>query len=274
VLPNRSSRRVAIVGIDGAGKSTVIRKFMEQTPSPVGEVEILHCPLYHESPNVPFAQLSRELDGFSRASDALGSFEMKAVAMFYQMTLYGPVERFYLEELRPQILLSDRHALVDSLAYGPFYLQMVRKPADRDRLERPLRERLNGAWESVHRWHERESHRLSRSVSLWDLPLHVTGLFRLPFPELVLELSRQYRTSLPDVVLLLDVPGAVAQERIAQRAGAGELHEQTEFLEALRRSYHRVMEALKPLVETHVIDAGSGSNIDRSFQEVVSKLKT
>lgn len=267
---SKKTRRVAVVGIDGAGKSTLIRRFLETAPVAKDEVEVLRCPLYHETPDAPLGRFSRDLDAFSRAADALASFELKAVAMFYQMTLYGPVERFLIEELQPRLLLSERHALVDSLAYGPFYRQMVRKNVDPATMEGPMREGLGTGWESVLRWHGAESRRLGRTLSLWELPLHVTGLFQRPLPDLIAELSRQYRTELPDVVLLLDVPAATAARRVAQREGAKELHEEAGFLEALRKSYHQVLEALRPLVETHVID--TGKRTEESLREIAANL--
>ncbi len=270
------TRRIAVVGIDGSGKSTVIRRLLELSPPSDGEVSVMNCPLYHETPNAPFAGLSRELDALSRASDELGSFELKAVSLFLQMTLYGPVERFFLETFRPRILVSERHAVVDSMAYGPFYQQMVRKAPDREKLEGPLRARLEsfrpGAWESILRWQRLECRRLGREISFWDLAVHVTQFFRLSGAPLVAELSRQYRAELPDVLLLLDVPGAAARARIAQREGTKELHEESGFLEALRRSYHGVIESLKRDVETHVIDTGSGRGVEETLREVVERM--
>lgn len=267
----KNTRRIAVVGIDGSGKSTVIRRLVELARSSDGGVAVMNCPLFHETPNAPLAALSRQLDAFSHASDELGSFELKAVSLFLQMTLYGPVERFFLETYRPAVLVSERHAVVDSLAYGPFYQQRVRKAPDRAELERPLRERLGPeAWESIREWCRRECRRLGQEVDFWDLAPHVTGFFRLGGEPLIAELGRQYRTELPEVVLLLDVPGETAQARIAQREGTKELHEKSELLEALRRSYHRVIESLRDRVETHVIETGSG-DVEETLREVVER---
>ncbi len=266
-----NTRRIAVVGIDGSGKSTVIRRLVELSRSSDGGVAVMNCPLYHETPNAPLAALSRELDAFSRVSDELGSFELKAVSLFLQMTLYGPVERFFLETFRPAILVSERHAVVDSLAYGPFYQRMVRKAPDRAKLEGPLRERLGSdTWESIQEWHRRECRRLGQEVEFWDLAQHVTGFFRLGGERLTAELGRQYRAELPEAVLLLDLPGATAQARIAQREGTKELHETSEFLEALRQSYLRVVDSLGDRVETHVIDTGSDS-VNETLREVVER---
>lgn len=266
-----NTRRIAVVGIDGSGKSTVIRRLVDLARSSDGGVAVMNCPLYHETPNAPLAALSRDLDALSHASDELGSFELKAVSLFLQMTLYGPVERFFLDTFRPRFLVSERHAVVDSMAYGPFYQRMVRKAPDRAELEGPLRERLGAdRWESIQEWVRREGRRLGREVGVWDLALHVTGFFRLGGEPLTAELGRQYRTELPDVVLLLDVDGATAQARVAGREGTRELHETSEFLEALRQSYRRVLDSLKGRAETRVIATGSGS-VEETLREVVEQ---
>ena len=38
---------------------------------------------------------------FSDGCDEIGSAEMKALSMYLQMTLYGPVERFFLDTFSP-----------------------------------------------------------------------------------------------------------------------------------------------------------------------------
>ncbi len=245
------TKKIAVVGIDGAGKSTVVRRLLELAG---GEVSAMTCPAYHDTPNAPLAELSRAMEDFSRAADSLGSFELKATALFLQMTLYGPVERFFLETFRPRHLVSERHALVDSLAYGPFYTRMIRRAPDRSALEGPLRERLGAGYEAILAW----------SPALWEVALQVRDLFSLPWPEQISELGRAYRTRLPDSVLFLDAPVATALERLSGRSQA-ELHEKAAVLAELRESYLKVLERLE--VETHVIR--SSGSLEETLQGVL-----
>jgi hypothetical protein len=199
--------------------------------------------------------------------------------MALQMTLYGPVERFILETYQPEFLLSEHHALIDTLAYGAFYTRMVRAAVDRARFEAPLRERLAaagpGAFEAIERWHARENGRLGEEVPLWSLGLHVCRLLEKPREEMIPALARRYRSRLPDVVLLLDLPAQVAVERLAKRGGAhAELHEQAGFLEQLRKSYHEVIQYLgraHPEVQTYVIDTAASQGVDETLREVLRK---
>ena len=232
-------KRIAVVGIDGAGKSTVMRRFVELAPVPAETALTMTCPQYHDTRDAPLADLSRSLATFSHASDALGSFELKMVAMYLQMTLYGPVESFLLDTYSPRFLLSEHHALIDTLAYGSFYTTMVKRAPDRARLEQPLREHLGqvdpDAYYEIERWHRRENHRLGRELALWDVALHARHVLGQPWPAVIGDLGALYRTGLPDIALFLDLPVTTALERVALRDGsAAELHEQAGFLHQLR----------------------------------------
>ncbi len=270
------ARKIAVVGIDGCGKSTVIRRFLELSPLEKGEALVMNCPLYHDTPNSPLRDLSRRMDAFSQAADRLGSFELKAAALYLQMTLYGCVESFFLETYRPRFLLSERHALVDSLAYGPFYGKMVQKEITAEEWEAPLRRELEkfseGTLEAIQSWHRQENRRGGRTGNFWDIPSDVRDIFGQQVERTIELLGERYRTSLPDVVLLLDLPAEVARERVGRREGATrELHETTSMLDALRKSYHHVVPGLGSRVETHVIDTGSGASIDETLEVVLQR---
>jgi len=267
-----STRRVAVVGIDGSGKSSVVRRFLQLCRSP--SVAAMSCPAYHETPDAPLSALSRQLDALSRTSDELGSFELKAAALYLQMTLFGAVERFFVDTYRPQWLLCERHALIDTLTYSPFYRRMVKGPADRAALEGPLRRALGEALDPVLRWLETENRRLGLGYTLWDAGEHVVTLLSRPMEEVVPELARRYRTTLPDVVLMLDTPAAVAHERVVRRDSGRELHEQAAVLEQLRQSYHHTLGALgssHPEVQVRILATGDGCSIDDVLGEVVEQ---
>ena len=112
-------RRIAVVGIDGGGKSTLVRRFLASAPTT--RTQVLTCPLYHETPNAPLGELSRHLERLSHAADRMGSVPLKAAALYLQMSLYGLVEGCLVDAFRPQVLLSERHAVVGTLAYATLY---------------------------------------------------------------------------------------------------------------------------------------------------------
>jgi thymidylate kinase len=276
-----AQRVVAVTGIDGCGKSSVIRRFAELLPDARGRALTLTCPTYHETPNTPFARLSERLHRFSRASDALGSFELKGAALYLQMTLHGPIERCLLENYRPSFLLTEHHSLVDTLAYGAIYTSMIRQQASAH-LEPPLRAQLDegapGSYQEIVQWAALHAERAGTPASLLELGFAIATLLKQPRAELIAELTRRYGTGLPDVLLLLDLPAPVAVERLRLRGDVrGELHEETPMLEQLRRLYLEVagyLEREHPDTSTFVIDAGSSKNIDDTLREVVRHAET
>jgi thymidylate kinase len=274
----RERRVVAVAGIDGCGKTSVIRRFAELWPEARGGMLSLTCPTYHETPNAPFARLSERLHRFSRASDALGSFELKGAALYLQMTLHGPVERFLLDAYRPALLLTEHHSLIDTLAYGAIYMMMIRKHADAA-LETPLREKLDsgapGSYDEIVHWAALHAEQVGTPASVFELGLALATMLKRPRAELIAELARRYGTGLPDVLLLLDLPAQIAVERLRTRGDVqGELHEQAPMLEQLRRLYHDVADYLKrehPETETFVIDTASSGSIDDTLREVMRR---
>ena len=270
---------IGVVGIDGAGKTSVIRRFVELSLVPAETAITMTCPRYHETPNAPMALLSEQLQAFSTASDALGSFELKMTALFMQMTLFGPVEGFFLDTFRPRFIMAEHHALVDTLAYGNFYTTMVKRSPDRQRFEQPLREQLEevapATYEAIEAWHLSQNRRLGRDISLWDLAPYFRELLAKPWPEVIAELSAIYQTRLPDVVLLLDLPVEVAMARLGQREGdQRELHEQSAILAQLRKNYQEVLAYLEqhhPEVSSFVIDTSGGASLDDTIREIIDK---
>ncbi|MEO8259496.1 MAG: hypothetical protein ABI868_19270 [Acidobacteriota bacterium] len=275
---NGERRVVAVVGIDGCGKTSVIRRFAELWPGARGATLALTCPAYHETPNAPFARLSERLHRFSRAADELGSFELKGAAMYLQMTLHGPVERCLLDAYRPAFLLTEHHSLVDTLAYGAIYRTKIRQHADAA-LETPLRETLDagapGSYDEIVHWAARHAEQAGTPASLFELGLAVAAMLDRPRPAIITELTRRYGTGLPDVLLLLDLPAPIAIERLRGRGDVhGELHEQAPMLEQLRRLYREVAGYLArehPETETFVIDAASSGSVDDTLRQVMRR---
>jgi len=274
------THRLAVVGIDGAGKTTVIRRLLDVAPRE--ELVVVHCPTYHTSPDAPLGALSRCVEAYSQAADELKSFELKAAALYLQMTLYGPVERAMIDAFAPRYVVCERHPVVDTLAYGPFYERMVRKAVDPAKVERPLEaameRRVPGSYRAVRAWHEAEARRLGLGVSFWDLAHDVCATLGRPLGELVTELSRRYRAGLPDVVVLLDVDGEEAQARVRARSadGATELHETATYLNALRASYGASLDALgkaHPAVRVRTVATGQGRSVDACLDDLVAEAR-
>jgi thymidylate kinase len=252
--------RLALAGIDGSGKTTVVAGLRERLGE--GEVATIHSPIFHDAPNAPLGLLSRQMQAVSYACDAIELRELKAAILYLQMTLYGTVERSAIDAFEPRCIVSDRHAMVDTLAYGPLYRSMLGAELDAGHWEPLLREQLAGApphsLDAVIEWHERQEERLGQATGFWELPHELAKIFEREPADVLAEFSRRYRTELPDAILFLDVEPDEALRRSATREGASsELHESAAILEKLREIYNGALAGLEreyPQMAVHRLD--------------------
>jgi thymidylate kinase len=240
--------RVALVGIDGAGKSTLVRDLRALTNGS-GEVVTVHAPAYHEGPDTPLHKLSRHLHAASRVADKLGSFTSKALVLYLQMTLYGPIERFLLDTYRPGCVISDRHPLIDSMVYGHLYRRLIRDGAVQSHdWNGALRDRLEaerpGAYAALSAWIALHGRRVG-SAGPRGLLNEVVAVFDQPASSVMAELAVRYQARLPQLIFLIDVEPGEALRRSGSLHEKRELHEKGVHLEELRARYEQVLSSLR-----------------------------
>lgn len=271
------ARRVALVGIDGAGKSAVLAALREAARGQ--SVRTMTCPDFHDTADAPLQHTSQALKRFSQGSDHLGSAELKALAMYLQMTLYGPVERFFLDTAAPQVLVSERHPLVETFVYGKLYQLLAGADPDTvaaaaHQLESALDAAQPGTHAAVTAWHDAECRRLGRTLTLAQRFHDVADALNADFPSAMAEFGRRYRTRLPDVVLWLDAPADDAARRCAARGTPGEVHETVPYLSLLRQQYAEFAEQLTtafPSVVFRTISTGTGVDLATSVQACITE---
>ncbi|WP_424809159.1 hypothetical protein [Rhodococcus sp. 27YEA15] len=207
----------------------------------------ISCPDFHHTVNGPLHELSRALKAASDAADRVGNPVLKVAMLYLRMTLYGPVERFFLDTYEPDVLVCERHPLVETFVYAPLYAQLsqgVRR--DRSALTEmfALAEELEpGATVAVERWRHRHGRRVGTGSDVWTvIDEIVAALDRGPAAALD-TFAAAYRTALPDQVLWLDTAPTVAAGRCAERGGL-ETHESEANLRKLRGLYSRVSTTL------------------------------
>jgi thymidylate kinase len=270
--------RLALIGIDGSGKTTAIAHLRRHLGAE-GDIVTIHSPSFHENPNAPLQRLSRQMREVSLVADEIGAFALKVTMLYLQMTLYGAVERGMVEAFRPRCVVSDRHALVDTLAYGSVYKSLEPEPLDREALEPLLRSRL-GSPESLDAaiaWQRRLERRLGGKADFWNLALDLDRAFDAAPAEVMAEFGRRYATAPPDAVVLLDVDPAETLRRAAgRRSASSELHEDPAILEALRGMYEHALDLLVEHCEglaVHRID-GNGLSVEETAEALLGFLPT
>jgi thymidylate kinase len=217
--------RVALVGMDGTGKTTVGRRLAEGAG-----VSIVHTIRPHDDPASPDASLSRHLALASAAADAVGRAQLKVAVFAKQLLLYAPAER-RAQRIRAQgIVVADRHPLIDPLIYLPLYARIGVDEDPRDDVDR--------WWSSL----PPATAAALGDEDYWALGTEMIRLAASPRAELLAELIRRFGVRLPDAVVLLDLPVAVALERARARSGGeAEIHETDRVLTAIRSGYDSVL---------------------------------
>ncbi|WP_216906859.1 hypothetical protein [Nocardia noduli] len=277
------TRRVAIVGIDGAGKSSVMARLRELAPA--GDPDAfaaMTCPDFHHTRDVPLTELSTQLKAFSVGCDEISSLEMKATAMYLQMTLFGPVERHFLDTWSPDVLVFERHPLIELQVYGPLYVALAGPDwngHDREHEIAAVLERHRpGTFDDILAWQHSQAARLGSARDIWSLLSEIADLVGRDITASVAGFAARFRTTLPDAVLWLDVPPEQAAVRCALRSGEGmeEAHETAERLALLREGYLRVRDTLAsafPEIGFHRIDTADGVDLDESVRACVREGK-
>ncbi|GAA3587775.1 hypothetical protein GCM10022419_082550 [Nonomuraea rosea] len=256
--------RVALLGIDGSGKSTCARLLARNAP-----VVVLSCLRPHENPGGPLRELSRHLDTLSAGADRLGSPDLKLAVLYLQMCTYGVVERFFVRGPAAAII-TERHPLIDTLTYLPLYrsaIDRVTVPGRGAVLRDQLAKEPAAAVQAARAWCAALSRRPGgRTPRLDTLGAELAGLLTLPPEALVAELSARFAVSPPDVAILLDIDVAEAARRVRARERHPEPHERPDLLPLIRDGYEESLKAFSS-VRVHRIQVD-----DRPAQDIATQV--
>lgn len=235
-------KHITLLGIDGIGKSTILRQLMSDKKC---DFNFVSSPSFHEAHSLGFDELSIALERISANADKLGSFELKSLAMYLQVSLFGSIE----DKLNTnKDLVSFRHPVIDSMVYSDFYIKHISKEISVKEIER-----LFDGVEQVNLVRKYITQQLSRAgideSKLGRVPIILKDTFTLPIKEIVSTLERHFGTKLPSAAIFLDLPIEIAMKRLSGRIDKDkELHETKDSLEFLINSYRKTLESLQESV--------------------------
>jgi thymidylate kinase len=263
MIHSKRPLQVALVGIDGCGKTTVARRLGDP------ETVVLHTIHPDETVDGPFHELSQHLQNLSVTADRLRSPQLKVAAFYLLLRTYAPIVRFFTRSFAPHTILSDRHPLIDGLVYLPLYRRMAaasaaRVPDWRGELE-------PDAVQAILAW----AHRVEAEQDLWSLGHRLLSLQISSRDKLLVMLSGLLHATLPDVVIHLDLEVDEALHRMGERGQLGELHETATRLSLVRKEYEAVLGWLAhqpTAITVQRIDCGASRSVDEIAAEVTDRL--
>ncbi|MEH0021849.1 MAG: hypothetical protein V6Z89_19500 [Desulfobacter sp.] len=270
-------KTIVITGIDGSGKSVVAKRLHDKLSGCGMNISLVECPEYHASGiDTPLNKLSLALDLFSSRSDEIQSYALKSVAMFLQMTLFGPIVEYIQAKENPEQIILSRHALFDTLVYGQIYRELLNGGWNFTKNDLTnVREFINAAIESGYEQIENlirtENERLGIAVTLESYCGYLEKLFYQNNECLIESLIKHFQTTVPDTVIILDYDVETVYRRIERRSSDGkEMHETQQTLEKLRELYTQTVSYLENRYHDFSVHQIQGSK--RSIDDIVSLI--
>lgn len=264
--------RVAVTGVDGTGKTTVIRRLREEFRSRPDLAFAFRAPQYHEDEQLPFGGLSKAIDDLSVYGDINSEVKLKALALFLSMTLYGDVERHVMSAYKPRVMFAERQCLLDTLAYARFYLPMLAQAKDSNTSS------LASAFalpKVIQHWLPVVAKREQAiKFDLSNLSQYLGQVFSGEPQAIVERLSRIFAAEIPNQIILLTANRENLQGRLAEKKSetpVAELHEQAGTLEGLLKALRESAALLKKIApELEVVELPTDG---LSIEETVSRVK-
>jgi thymidylate kinase len=235
--------RVALEGIDGSGKTTVAAVLRRRARANGLPLAVLHTIRPHDNDHGPHRALSQRLTVLSEAADRLSSPELKIGTFYLQLCTFRSIERDAIAVDGAEIILSDRHPIVDSLVYLPLYARVAASrplAGPPDGFARIAASADPAALSEALAWATDQG----CGSDLWALGRDLLALGASPLDVLTKEVTDRLGVGLPDEVVLLDVSVSRALDRLRGREQASELHESQARLSAIRQRYTVVLDWL------------------------------
>ena len=275
---NTKPYTIAIEGIDGSGKSTCFNEIVKTIQDYYDQTSIIKCPNYHEIyKDTPLSEISKILSELSRLADEFKDFTFKTIFQYLQMTLYGSIEKFIIKNFKPEIIISERHAITSTIAYGHFYIKKIKKTTSycsKNDLQKKVHKYFEKIGEKnfskIKEWLASEQSGFNNKMSFYELNNYLSNLFWNK-DQLIDKLSKEYRTSLPDVTIVIDVDTTVAYQRINQRNQKEtlELHEEIHQLKKIREEYYEIMKHIKTKVPQKKIYLTNNDNLKKILTTII-----
>lgn len=242
------SSSIAILGIDGIGKSTILRSLLDEN---LKDVDFIMSPSFHEYKSFEYEDLSRQLELISNYADKIQHFELKALSMYLQVSLYGNIEK----KLYSSNIVAFRHPVVDAIVYGDFYLKYINDPIDEKLLDDIFAKFDKKS--IIQNYFNIQMKRMGFSSNMSTFPLLFKDIFSTDFKSRVRALSEHFNTSCPSNIIFLDLDISSVLSRLKGRDGQAELHETKQSLEYLRQKYFEIIDLFTReglIKSSHMID--------------------
>jgi len=269
-------RTAIITGIDGTGKSTLINQLYVEHKQ-ISSIKMFSCPSYHIIPGSGVEELSILFEKINNLGNELKHSDIKALGLFLQMSLYSCVLNKHKSQADISLVISERHAILDTAVYGAFYAKRVTGSIDinmwKPVIEKELEMLVPKGFEIVENWILKVNEMTKEKNTFWNYTGFLKRLFSLPPEFIIADLSRYFQLEFPDEIIFLRIESELAVERLRQRNKQLELHETTLVLDALQQKYIFTLDLIKSINPNIVITLLDNWDYEIIKSHLFNKLK-
>ncbi|MFC1731028.1 1-acyl-sn-glycerol-3-phosphate acyltransferase [candidate division KSB1 bacterium] len=251
IKTEKAVKTVAVLGIDGSGKSTVSQNVAKQLSCFSGTALVSDKLEFYEDCQLrqvqPFiTEKIRSMIGiYAKNARSLKHYKIpKLTELFLRDILLAEIKRWYY----PGSIVLDGAPLLNLTAWAVLYKG--------DYFNRDVCEKIIGVLSSR-----------DEDVPKDD-PVYAA------FPELAaIKRLRLNHLTLPDIVMFLDVEPELAMERILKRGSKQQVHETPEKLTKLRSAYEMVCGVISEKFNVPVITLNGSESLDNVTSAAVDFVK-
>lgn len=240
------SKVVAVIGIDGSGKSTCFRHLFnninDKRIAAIGDKVMLK---ENSKVHASGLLLSRIKVNLGAKVKRLKSRKLYRIFKFLELLLRVKLLYVIDRKNKPDYIITDGSPMINILGWGHYYCPDIYTEALLDEVI----DYMTGK----------------------KIPERRKAFFKKHSKEVLLTNKLRVKFRLPDIVFFLKVSPDVAMERISKRNEELQPHETVEFLHNLQDSYIKVCSLLQDTI-IHYINTDNKS-IESVFEEIIIKLK-
>ncbi len=265
-------KRISITGADATGKTSLLKNLIELKAS---QVKVFFSPHFHKTEPHPLNSLSRVIEKINLIANEKELRSLKALALLIGMTLYSEYEGFFAKKYQPKFLVSERHCIVDALAFFPVYRETIAgigtKKIPWEQWLAPLE------YQELQNWMIKIASRIKgpSDEDPWQVLTNwIYQLTQLDQMSLTKAWSDFYQCALPERIIILTAEFSTLEKRIALRekeqiGKKREWHEQGKGLLKLQESF---LQTGLWLTENHLATVRVVKTDDVSSENLAKKI--
>lgn len=258
------TKTMVITGVDGCGKSTAIDYYKSFDQK--NKYYPINAPQFFEDKTLPFYNETYLLEKIAKLADKEKNYSLKASATFCAMAYMADIIKYIKETHSPKLIITERHSLVDSIAYAKFYFNFITDDqvdigsfVNYDDLETidSINQRIKKMWNDP-------------SLNLGNIHIKLKSVFSMDQSSLTTILERFFNLDTPDYMIMLSVTEEAFKDRMPKDDKEKELHEESKVLLMMQSMLKSSCQSyFKDHPQLHIID---NSNI--SLDEFLSKIQS